>query len=95
MVETGDWTTFDLVKYLAFVQSALTFQDIERLRQTSAFQMEGTGKEQSTAGTSQKIQRHKAMDLYEPVDILRELGLPVMDWGADSLWRPTSDEGEF
>jgi Protein of unknown function (DUF3684) len=92
MVETGDWTTFDLVKYLASGQSALTSPEFERLRQTPAFQKEG---EQSTAGTSQKIQLHKAVDLYEPVDIFRELDLPVMDWGAGNLWRPTSDEGEF
>jgi hypothetical protein len=94
-VETGDWTTFDFVKYLASGESALTFPEIRRLRQTPAFQEEGAGKGQSTAETSQKIQLHKAEDLYEPVDIFRELGLPVMDWGADNLWRPTSDEGEF
>jgi hypothetical protein len=35
------------------------------------------------------------MDLYEPVDIFRELGLPVIDWGADNRWRPMSDEGKF
>ena len=95
MVETGYWTTFDLVEYLASVQSTLTHEEIERLRRTSAFQKEGSGREQSTAGTSQKIQRYKPVDLYEPVDIFRELGLPVMDWGANNIWRPTSDEGEF
>ena len=35
------------------------------------------------------------MDLYEPIDTFRELGLPVMDWGADNRWRPTSDEGKL
>jgi hypothetical protein len=95
MREARDWTPFDLVKYLASVQSALTFQEIEYLRQEPAFQTEGARKKQSTARTSQEIQLHKAVDLYEPVDVFRELGLPVMDWGADNLWRPTSEEGEF
>jgi hypothetical protein len=35
------------------------------------------------------------MDLYEPVDVFRELGLPVIDWGADNRWRPSTDEGKF
>jgi hypothetical protein len=95
MIKTGDWTTFDLVKYLVSIQSTLSPQEVDRLRQTSAFPKEGAGKEQSAAGTTRKVQRHKAMDLYEPVDIFRELGLPVMDWGADNRWRPTSEEGKF
>jgi Protein of unknown function (DUF3684) len=95
MIKTGDWTTYDLVKYLVSIQSTLTSQEFERLRQTSAFPREGAGKEQSAAGTIRKVQRNRAMDLYEPLDIFRELGLPVMDWGADNRWRPTSDEGKF
>jgi hypothetical protein len=94
MVKTGDWTTYDLVKYLVSIQSTLTSQEIERLRQTSAFPKEGVGKEQLTTGPSRKVQRHKAMDLYEPVDVFRELRLPIFDWGADNRWRPMSDEGK-
>jgi hypothetical protein len=95
MIKTGDWTTFDLVKYLVSIQSTLSPQEVERLRQTSAFPKEGAEKEQSAAGTSRKVKRHRAMDLYEPIDTFRELGLPVMDWGADNRWRPTSDEGKL
>ena len=95
MIKTGDWTTYDLVKYLVSILPTLTLQEVERLRQTSAFPKEGAGKEQSAAGTIRKVQRHKAMDLYEPVDIFRELGLPIIDWSADSRWRPASDEGKF
>ena len=96
MIKTGDWTTFDLVKYLVSIQSTLTSEELDRLRQTSAFPREGAGKEQLAAGTIRKVQRHRAMDLYEPVDIFRELGLPIVDWGADNRqWRPTSDEGKF
>ena len=94
MIKTGDWTTYDLVKYLVSIQT-LTSEEVERLRQTSAFPKEGAGKEQLATGPSRKVPRHKAMDLYEPVDIFRELRLPVIDWGGDNRWRPMSEEGKF
>jgi Protein of unknown function (DUF3684) len=93
MIKTGDWTIFDLVKYLVSIQSTLSPQELERLRQTSAFTKEGAGKEQSAPGRNP--QRFKAMDLYEPVEIFRELGLPIIDWGVDNRWKPSSDEGKF
>ena len=92
MIKTGDWTIVDLVKYLVSVQSTLTAQELERLRHTSAFPKEGTDKEPPTG---HKVQRYKAMDLYEPIDIFRELGLPLIDWGVDNRWKPSSDEGEL
>ncbi|KAI9511382.1 hypothetical protein F5148DRAFT_1172037 [Russula earlei] len=95
MIKTGDWTTFDLVKYLVSIQSTLTEDEIERLRHTPAFPKEGAGKEQSVLGSTRKIKRHKAMELYEPIDIFRELRLPIFDWGADNRWKPTSDEAKF
>ena len=95
MIKTGDWTTFDLVKYLVSIQATLSPQEFERLRHTSAFPREGGSKEQSATGTVRKVQRQKAMDLYEPLDVFRELGLPVIDWGADNRWRQSSDEGEL
>ena len=95
MIATGDWTTFDLVKYLVSVRSTLTILEIVRLRETAAFPKEGAGKEQTAAGTSSKVQRYKAKDLYEPINILRDLGLPIIDWGANNRWRPESDEGKF
>ncbi len=91
----GDWTTFDLVKYLASYPSTQIFQEIEYLRRTPAFPKEGAGKEQADVGTSPRVQRYKATNLYEPVDIFRDLGLPVIDWGADNQWKPESDEGKF
>jgi hypothetical protein len=95
MIATGDWTTFDLVKYLVSVQSTLTVPEVRLLSQTPAFPKEGAGKEQSTAGTSPKVQRYRSKDLYEPIDIFRELGLPIIDWGINNQWRPESDEGKF
>jgi hypothetical protein len=91
MIETGDWTTYDLVKYLVSIQSTLTPDEIERMSQSFAFLEENAGEKQF-AGANKKV---RVMDLYEPVDINRELGLPVIDWGADNQWKPESDEGKF
>ncbi len=88
MVKTEDWATYDLVKYLASIESSLTFEEMGRLQWTSAFSKEG-------AGPILEFIRYKAEDLYEPVDIFRELGLPVIDWGADNQWKPTSNNGKF
>jgi hypothetical protein len=87
--------TFDLVKYLVSVRSTLTVPEMGRLSETPAFAKEGAGKERSAAETSPKVQRYRAKDLYEPIDIFRELGLPIIDWGANNQWRPKSDEGKF
>ncbi|KAH9039973.1 hypothetical protein EDB84DRAFT_1476646 [Lactarius hengduanensis] len=92
MIKTGDWTIYDLVKYLVSIQSTLAPQEFERLRHTSAFLKEGT---ESVPMNGRKVQRYKAMDLYEPVDIFRGLGLPVIDWGVDNRWKPSSDEAKF
>jgi hypothetical protein len=95
MIETGDWTTFDLVKYLVSVRSTLTVPEMGHLSETPAFPKEGAEKGQSAAGTSPNVQRNRANDLYEPIDIFRELGLPIIDWGANNQWRPNSDEGKL
>lgn len=122
MVATGEWTAFDLVKYLVSVRSTLTApktgrlsrivlkmrrlsravlktgflsQTVPEMSETPAFPKEGAGKEQLIAGTSPKVRLYRAKYLYEPIDILRELGLPIIDWGANNQWRPESKEGEF
>ena len=122
MVATGEWTAFDLVKYLVSVRSTLTApetgrlsrvvlkmrrlsqavlkmgrlsQTVPEMSETPAFPKEGAGKEQLVAGTSPKIRLYRAKYLYEPIDIFRELGLPIIDWGANNQWRPESKEGEF
>jgi hypothetical protein len=94
MIETGDWTTYDLVNYLVSIQPILTPQEFERLRQASAFPKENAGREQLVVGASRKVQRYKAKDLYEPNDVFRELGLPIIDWG-DNQWDPKSNNGKF
>ncbi|KAH9034488.1 hypothetical protein EDB85DRAFT_2222292 [Lactarius pseudohatsudake] len=97
MIRTGDWTIPEFVKYLVSIQSDLTLRVLKDLRGMTAFPKEGTDKEPSAATTSSEVQlqRYKIMDLYEPVDIFRELGLPIIDWGVDNTWERTSDEAKF
>ncbi|KAH9177932.1 hypothetical protein EDB89DRAFT_2111997 [Lactarius sanguifluus] len=97
MINNGEWTTLDFVKYLVSIRSDLTAQGLEYLHNMTAFPKEGTEKEPSEPTTSDEVQlqRYKAMDLYEPVDILRELGLPIIDWGVDNRWETSSDEAKF
>ena len=91
MIKTGDWSTSELVKYLVAVQSTLSPEEVKRLQLTAAFPKE-TQISNSTP-EKQKVARYMASDLYEPIDVLRNLGLPILDWGTRSKWRGSSDEG--
>ena len=86
MIKTGDWTVADLIKYLVNVQSTLSLSELDRLRATSAFSKE--------ADIGEKKARYRAVDLYEPQDLFRQLGLPIIDWGSNTKWRSSSEEGE-
>ena len=92
MIKTGDWTIADLTKYLVSVQYTLSPHEVERLRMTAAFTAEGKS---TSLVASNKPTRYRASDLYEPLDIHRQLGLPVIDWGTHTKWRGTSEEGMF
>ncbi|KAH9061942.1 hypothetical protein EDB87DRAFT_1682606 [Lactarius vividus] len=97
MIKTGDWTIPEFVKYLVSIQQDLTLRVSKDLRNMTAFPKEGTDKELLAATTSSEVQlqRYKVEDLYEPVDIFRNLGLPVIDWGVENTWKPLSDEAKF
>ncbi|KAA1478156.1 hypothetical protein DENSPDRAFT_659742 [Dentipellis sp. KUC8613] len=96
MIKTGDWTIIDLVKYLVSVQSTLTKLELDRLRHTAAFPKEVPAEEKAAAAqTKRKVSRFTASALYEPLDIFRELQLPVIDWGLENKWKPSSDEAKF
>ena len=90
MIKTGDWSIADLTKYLVAVQSTLSKDELQRLRITAAFPREH--KEIGPDGEKVKVPRSKASDLYEPLDVFREMGLPVIDWHAKS-WKGSSEEG--
>ena len=84
MLKTGDWNVADLIKYLVTVQTTLSATEMEKLQATSAFAKEG-GKQKT---------RFRSVELYEPVDNLRQLGLPIIDWGTNKKWKGASEDGE-
>lgn len=88
MVKTGDWSISDLVGYLVQVRDTLSTDELARLASTAAFTKEGT-----LPAAGKKKPRYCARELYEPIDIFRQLQLPVLDWGEKSKWRNNSEEG--
>ena len=94
VAESGGWTIPDLVRYLISVQSSQQTIDIARFWDIPAFSEEATTEqEKNEDGTPKKF---KASDLYQPLDVFRDLGLPIIDWqGKDGKckWRPNSKEG--
>lgn len=90
-----------LLRYLVSVKDTLTAAERDRLRKTSWLPREGEAKVEQPAGADgvvpkAKTVRYRASELYEPTDVLRELGLPVLDWSEPhTKWRTHSDEGEL
>ena len=94
MIKTGDWTIADLAKYLASIRSNLTTEEMKRLENTSVFQKESSPVNSDQSDQPVPAQRFKASQLYEPQDIFRDLGLPIIDWGTKTRWRSASEEGK-
>ncbi|KAJ3518121.1 hypothetical protein NLJ89_g72 [Agrocybe chaxingu] len=90
MIKTNTWTVADLMKYLVSVRDTLAENELERLKATAIFHNEA-----ETEDTQGKRPRYKAAQLYEPLDVLRGLGLPIIDWGHKAKWRSSSDEAKF
>lgn len=85
MLGTGNWSTVDLVVYLASVEKTLQSNELERLRKTNFL---------SQASTGAAVVRCRPDQLYEPTPTLRELGgLPLLAWTGN--WRSTSNEAKF
>jgi len=90
MIKTEAWTIADLTKYLVSVRSSLNEEEWERLKATAAFPTEAKPGEKQ-----EKQRRYRANQLYEPSDALRSLGLPIIDWGQNTKWRSTSEDGKM
>ncbi|KAI9067076.1 hypothetical protein FKP32DRAFT_1644765 [Trametes sanguinea] len=93
MIKTGDWTIAQLIKYLVEVQTTLTPVELDRLKLTAAFPRELRPDEKLPENG--RTPRARASDLYEPLDVFRELRLPVIDWGTHPKWRSNSEEAKF
>jgi Protein of unknown function (DUF3684) len=93
MIKTGDWTIIDVVKHLITVQPS--DKEIDRLRQIAAFSKEDEPSSKAVKQLESCVltMRHKACDLYEPSEIFRNLKLPVLQWGTNTRWKPSSVEG--
>lgn len=89
MIKTNEWTIAELVKYLVSVRDSLSPQEIERLKHTPAFPQEEGG------DLGQKLPRSIAGNLYEPLDVFRSMKLPIIDWGKQTKWKGSSDEGNL
>lgn len=83
LVKGGQWSTHDVIGYLASVSKDIPPRDFERLKNMPIASGE------STTGTRAKIS-----SFYEPNETLRSLGLPVLAWPTDK-WRPLSNESNL
>jgi hypothetical protein len=82
------WSFTDLVHYLVSVKDDIPKQDIERLRSTAIFPIE------EGVGTERRAGRlYKVSELFEPKDIFRELGLPLLHWPG--VFQIAGPEGRF
>jgi hypothetical protein len=75
--------------YSTYLPQSLTALEWANLKNTAAF-----SKEAGVGETDQKQTQFYAKQLYEPTDSLRQLGLPVIDWGQHK-WRASSDQGSW
>nr|XP_031863300.1 uncharacterized protein CI109_001175 [Kwoniella shandongensis]KAA5530372.1 hypothetical protein CI109_001175 [Kwoniella shandongensis] len=91
LVGGGEWSCHDLMKYLVSVKDTLSEEELKRLKQTAAFPLE---LEPPGDGSKAPVLRQKPHQLYEPIEAMRVLGLPVLDWG-DAKWKSNSDEAKM
>lgn len=84
----GKWSHVDLIKYLVSVREDIPNDDIEKLRKTPICPADVQGDEK--LGESKL---YKVSDLYEPLPVLRELGLPLLQWPGE--FRKGSPEAKF
>ncbi|KAI5210532.1 hypothetical protein E4T39_00310 [Aureobasidium subglaciale] len=84
----GKWSHVDLIKYLVSVQGDIPNEDYEKLRKTPICPAEPQNDAKATEG-----KLYQVSDLYEPLPILRELGLPLVQWPGEL--RKGSPESKF
>ncbi|KEQ79007.1 hypothetical protein M438DRAFT_360066 [Aureobasidium pullulans EXF-150] len=84
----GKWSHVDLIKYLVSVQTDIPSADYDKLRKTPICPAEVQGDAKAIEGKLFKV-----ADLYEPLPVLRELGLPLLQWPGE--FRKASPESKF
>lgn len=82
------WNHVDLIRYLVSVWNDIPESDIVQLRNTAICPIETSdGREPKSP------KRHQVSRLFEPIDALRALKLPVLSWPGP--WNAYSSEGKF
>jgi hypothetical protein len=87
-LQTPKWSHVDLIRYLVSVANDIPADDMERLRRTAICPAE----DRQTLSVPTEA-RFKVSELYEPRDVLRGLGLPLLQWPTP--YRSGSPEGGF
>ncbi|PKC14058.1 hypothetical protein RhiirA5_269102 [Rhizophagus irregularis] len=95
LVSQGNWDHMQLVKYLASISSNLKEIEIKRLIVTPIWPKEDLSQsnKQDETNSKPKILRFVASDLYAPLVLHREFGLPIIDWKGK--WARNTQEGKF
>lgn len=88
-VTESKWSHVDLIKYLVSVREDIPDEDINKLRKTPICPMEKVGED----GKPTSGRLYKVNELFEPVQNLRELQLPLLQW-PEQL-RKGSPESKF
>ena len=83
----ASWSHVDLIRYLATVRNDIPANDVKRLKSTPICLAE----ESDIKAVNN--QRHLVADLFEPNELLRSLGLRLLQWPG--VYRPSSEEGKF
>jgi hypothetical protein len=82
------WNHVDLIRYLTSVREDIPSNDIQRLKETEICTAENwKGDRLPPSG------RFKISQLYEPKDVFRALGLPIIEWPG--IYNSASNEGKF
>lgn len=86
--KNSQWKHIGLIQYLASVRDDIPTSDIQRLRDTPI-----CPKEIQQDPRLVSNERYKVSSLYEPKQVLRELGLPILSWSGP--YRGGSPEGKL
>ncbi|KAG8913852.1 hypothetical protein FRC02_005284 [Tulasnella sp. 418] len=86
MIDTGSWNTSDLMTYLVRHRQSLPAMEFANLRRRRVFPME-----QAPGAHPYKT---VLSELYEPLDVFRQLKLPILDWG-ENRWQPHTEEARM
>ncbi|KAF8431278.1 hypothetical protein L210DRAFT_3651176 [Boletus edulis BED1] len=91
LLAQGNWTVFDLIKYLTQdkERSLLTDDDLKTLKISRIFMRE------HSQGNDEENTGYRTDELYPPVDTFRKLRLPVIEWKEKLGWSDTSREAQW